>query len=56
MRPGIASRVLVADDQADVRDALRLLLKGEGIAAEMASAPAEVLAANARKYTQMGDL
>jgi DNA-binding NtrC family response regulator len=50
MRPGSAPlRVLVADDQADVREALRLLLKGEGLAAEMASNPADVLAAVERR-------
>jgi DNA-binding NtrC family response regulator len=38
-------RVLVADDQADVREALRLLLKTEGIDTEAASSPAAVLAA-----------
>jgi DNA-binding NtrC family response regulator len=40
-----AARVLVADDQADVREALRLLLKPEGYAIETAASPAEVLAA-----------
>jgi DNA-binding NtrC family response regulator len=38
-------RVLVADDQPDVREALRLLLKAEGFAIETASSPAAVLAA-----------
>ncbi len=38
-------RVLVADDQADVREALRLLLKTEGIDTETAASPAAVLAA-----------
>ena len=38
-------RVLVADDQADVREALRLLLKTEGIDTEAAASPAAVLAA-----------
>ena len=38
-----APRVLVADDQRDVREALRLLLKGEGYEIETASSPAEVL-------------
>ncbi len=38
-------RVLVADDQPDVVDALRLLLKAEGFAVEAASSPAGVLAA-----------
>lgn len=36
-------RVLVADDQADVLEALRLLLKGEGFAIETAAAPRAVL-------------
>ena len=39
------TRVLVADDQADVREALRLLLKGEGYYIETASNPAAVLEA-----------
>jgi DNA-binding NtrC family response regulator len=38
-------RVLVADDQRDVLEALRLLLKGEGFAIETASSPAGILAA-----------
>jgi DNA-binding NtrC family response regulator len=38
-------RVLVADDQADVREALRLLLKTEGLDTETAASPAAVLAA-----------
>lgn len=38
-------RVLIADDQADVREALRLLLKGEGYYTETASSPAAVLEA-----------
>jgi DNA-binding NtrC family response regulator len=36
------SRVLVADDQQDVREALRLLLKGAGFAVVQASSPAGV--------------
>lgn len=39
------TRVLIADDQADVLEALRILLKGAGIQSEPASSPAEVLAA-----------
>ncbi|MEM9293978.1 MAG: sigma-54 dependent transcriptional regulator [Acidobacteriota bacterium] len=39
------SRVLIADDQEDVREALRLMLKGEGFAAHFARSPREVLAA-----------
>lgn len=38
-------RILVADDQADVLEALRLLLKGEGFAIETTSSPAGVLKA-----------
>ncbi|HUF35192.1 MAG TPA: sigma-54 dependent transcriptional regulator [Gemmatimonadales bacterium] len=38
-------RILIADDQPDVREALRLLLKGEGYAIETAGSPAAVLAA-----------
>ena len=38
-------RVLVADDQADVLEALRLLLKGEGFRIEAVSSPAGVVAA-----------
>jgi DNA-binding NtrC family response regulator len=37
-------RILIADDQPDVLEALRLLLKGEGFEATTASSPAEVLA------------
>ncbi len=39
------TRVLVADDQADVLEALRLLLKGEGYQTETVTSPAAVLAA-----------
>jgi len=38
-------RVLIADDQRDVLEALRLLLKGEGFSVETTSSPAGVLAA-----------
>src|ERR1700749_2680208 len=37
--------VLIADDQADIRDALRLLLKREGYETQGAQSPAEALAA-----------
>jgi DNA-binding NtrC family response regulator len=40
-----ATRVLVADDQSDIREALRLLLKAEGFEIEMAGSPAQVLTA-----------
>src|SRR5262244_1643398 len=38
-------RILVADDQPDVLEALRLLLKGEGFKIESASSPAGILEA-----------
>ncbi|HEY6931385.1 MAG TPA: sigma-54 dependent transcriptional regulator [Thermoanaerobaculia bacterium] len=44
-----AARVLVADDQRDVLEALRLLLKSEGIETETVSSPAAVLAALDRR-------
>ncbi|HZU22806.1 MAG TPA: response regulator, partial [Terriglobales bacterium] len=40
-----APRVLIADDQPDVREALRLLFKAEGYRIESASNPQAVLAA-----------
>src|SRR5215212_5338339 len=44
-------RVLIADDQPDVIEALRLLLKAEGFQLETASSPAGVLAAiEAREF------
>ena len=44
-------RVLIGDDQKDVLEALRLLLKGEGLDCETASSPGGVLAAlEARDY------
>ena len=43
--------VLVADDQADVREALRLVLKAEGFTVETAASPRATLAAlGAREY------
>jgi DNA-binding NtrC family response regulator len=45
-RPSLtAPRVLVADDQPDVLEALRLLLKAEGYLIETAASPAGILAA-----------
>ncbi len=38
-------RILIADDQPDVLEALRLLLKGEGYEMEAARSPAEIVAA-----------
>ncbi len=43
--PARSPRVLVADDQADVVEALRLLLKKEGFAIRVASSPAEIVRA-----------
>jgi len=44
-------RVLIADDQPDVREALRLLLKGEGYDTASAASPAAVLTAlEAREF------
>jgi DNA-binding NtrC family response regulator len=40
-----AYRVLLADDQADIRDALRLLLKREGYETQGVASPAEALSA-----------
>ncbi len=39
------ARILIADDQPDVLEALRLLLKGEGYATEAVKAPAAVIKA-----------
>jgi len=38
-------RILIADDQSDVLEALRLLLKGEGFGIESANSPAGIMAA-----------
>src|SRR5882724_5151719 len=43
------SRILIADDQQDVLDALRLLLKGHGYNIETVNSPADLLAAVARQ-------
>jgi DNA-binding NtrC family response regulator len=44
-------RILVADDQSDITEALRLLLKGEGYQTEAAKSPAAVIKAiEARDY------
>jgi len=50
-RDTATARILVADDQQDVREALRLLLKGEGFAIDTASSPAAVLeSAKSKEY------
>src|SRR5436309_2602575 len=41
----VPARILIADDQPDVRFALRLLLKNEGYETRSAAGPAEVLRA-----------
>ncbi|MBI4903797.1 MAG: sigma-54-dependent Fis family transcriptional regulator [Acidobacteria bacterium] len=43
--PQSKTRILIADDQPDVLEALRLLLKSEGYAIESASSPAGILTA-----------
>lgn len=43
--PNHAHRILLADDQADIRDALRLLLKREGYETHAVASPAEAVAA-----------
>ncbi len=42
-------RILIADDQQDVLDALRLLLKGHGYSIETVNSPGDLLAAVARQ-------
>ena len=45
MPPEVPSRVLIGDDQADVLEALRLLLKPEGYVIDTAGSPAQVMRA-----------
>ena len=45
----MADRILVADDQTDIVDALRLLLKGAGFAVQAADSPSAVLEAVASR-------
>ncbi len=45
----IQPRILIADDQQDVLDALRLLLKGHGYSIETVNSPADLLAAVTRQ-------
>ncbi len=44
-KPDRPAKILIADDQRDVLEALRLLLKGEGFEIETAASPGGVLAA-----------
>src|SRR6202158_725344 len=48
-RETMQPRILIADDQQDVVDALRLLLKGHGYSIETVNSPADLLAAVARQ-------
>jgi sigma-B regulation protein RsbU (phosphoserine phosphatase) len=48
-REMIQPRILIADDQQDVLDALRLLLKGHGYSIETVNSPADLLAAVTRQ-------
>jgi len=43
MRSNTQPRILIADDQADVLMALKLLLKGEGFSIEQAMSPVEII-------------
>ena len=45
MEATVSPRILIADDQPDVLEALRLLLKGNGYEIESASSPAGILSA-----------
>ncbi len=48
-RETMQPRILIADDQQDVLDALRLLLKGHGYSIETVNSPADLLATVARQ-------
>jgi sigma-B regulation protein RsbU (phosphoserine phosphatase) len=48
-RETMQPRILIADDQQDVLDALQLLLKGHGYSIETVNSPADLLAAVARQ-------
>ena len=45
MKTPEGAKILIADDQADVLEALRLLLKGEGFQAECTTSPSGIMAA-----------
>jgi len=48
---GTIPKILIADDQPDVLEALRLLLKGQGYETEAVSSPAAILSAlDAREF------
>jgi len=48
-RETMQPRILIADDQQDVLDALRLLLKGHGYSIETVNSPTDLLSAVARR-------
>src|SRR6202171_4152777 len=48
-RETMQPRILIADDQQDVLDALRLLLKGHGYSIETVNSPPDLLAAEGRQ-------
>ncbi|MGH9774452.1 MAG: PP2C family protein-serine/threonine phosphatase [Candidatus Acidiferrales bacterium] len=45
LRPSLVAKILIADDQPDVIEALRILLEGNGYETESAASPAAVLEA-----------
>ena len=51
-----ASRILIADDQLDVLESLRLLLKAEGFGIEAVQSPQSVLAALDKKEFDVLDI
>ena len=54
MSPAPPPRILIADDQPDIIEALRLLLKSEGYQTEAAKSPAAALkAVEARDYAMV---
>ena len=54
MSPATPPRILIADDQSDIIEALRLLLKGEGYQIEAAKSPAAAIkAVEARDYAMV---
>jgi len=54
MSPAPPPRILIADDQPDIIEALRLLLKGEGYQTEAAKSPAAAIkAVEARDYAMV---
>jgi CheY-like chemotaxis protein len=50
-RDNMQPRILIADDQQDVLDALRLLLKGHGYSIETVNSPSDLLAARSSTFS-----